>query len=424
MSKKRNKAYRLSYLGMNWSEMDLRFIQCFGERKVGETVQEGDVISSVKFDESGDRIMIGDQAGRLVFLRADGCGYAYHAELGAHERGMDYLQGRQISARVVDACWVPRKRRPTVLSATEKVIKLWEVPQSSDDARKRACFARMRDGFPRSHHSTTNDRQWPLRKSCRATYDRAHLRYTVHSVSSNSEGELFLSSDDLRVNVWHLERTDRVWRVLDTRPKSLEHLEETVTKAAFDPGAAQMWGYATSKGRVCVCDLRVSSNSDAVFSGQSASTCANPEYDEAVRCIGALCFARGGHVVTARDYVSATAWDLRRGDAPVHVWRLESYTPSQLDELYYSDKMFESFGCSVSDDGSKLVTGTYGNCFRTMDGDQGFSLYSASKRLYMVPVRACGRLPPYCPVRHVNWHAGRGVCAVASLNSLYLYEEI
>lgn len=38
--------------------------------------------------------------------------------------------------------------------------------------------------------------------------------YHVNSISVNSDGETYLSADDLRINMWHLGITDRSFSIL------------------------------------------------------------------------------------------------------------------------------------------------------------------------------------------------------------------
>ena len=38
-------------------------------------------------------------------------------------------------------------------------------------------------------------------------YSAAHA-YNVHSISPSSDGEVFISSDDLRINLWNLNSSD------------------------------------------------------------------------------------------------------------------------------------------------------------------------------------------------------------------------
>ena len=44
----------------------------------------------------------------------------------------------------------------------------------------------------------------------RRVYANAHA-YHINSMSLNSDGETFISSDDLRINLWNLEINDRAF---------------------------------------------------------------------------------------------------------------------------------------------------------------------------------------------------------------------
>jgi serine/threonine-protein phosphatase 2A regulatory subunit B len=47
-------------------------VQCFGEKDADEEFSEADVLSAVKFDETGDYLATGDRGGRIVvFKRAE-----------------------------------------------------------------------------------------------------------------------------------------------------------------------------------------------------------------------------------------------------------------------------------------------------------------------------------------------------------------
>lgn len=52
--------------------------------------------------------------------------------------------------------------------------------------------------------------------SPRRVFANAHT-YHINSVSVNSDNETYLSADDLRLNLWHLEITDRSFSILECR---------------------------------------------------------------------------------------------------------------------------------------------------------------------------------------------------------------
>ncbi len=49
--------------------------------------------------------------------------------------------------------------------------------------------------------------------SPRRVFANAHT-YHINSISVNSDHETYLSADDLRINLWHLEITDRSFSIL------------------------------------------------------------------------------------------------------------------------------------------------------------------------------------------------------------------
>lgn len=49
--------------------------------------------------------------------------------------------------------------------------------------------------------------------SPRRVFANAHT-YHINSISVNSDDETYLSADDLRINLWHLEITDRSFSIL------------------------------------------------------------------------------------------------------------------------------------------------------------------------------------------------------------------
>ena len=64
-----------------------------------------------------------------------------------------------------------------------------------------------------------------LTARCRRAYANAHT-YHVNSIALSSDRETFISADDLRINLWHLEVSDRAFNVVDIKPPNMEDLTE------------------------------------------------------------------------------------------------------------------------------------------------------------------------------------------------------
>lgn len=71
-----------------------------------------------------------------------------------------------------------------------------------------------------------------LAARCRKTYSNAHT-YHINSISVGSDQETFISADDLRINLWHLDVTDQSFNVVDIKPQNMEDLTEVCGKLAL-----------------------------------------------------------------------------------------------------------------------------------------------------------------------------------------------
>lgn len=111
----------------------------------------------------------------------------------------------------------------------------------------------------------------------RKIYQNAHA-YHINSISVNSDGETYLSADDLRINLWNLNVSDQSfsefgiarcrvsnltcnwWQlivdVVDIKPVNMEELTEVITAAEFHPIHCNLFVYSSSKGTIKLNDMR------------------------------------------------------------------------------------------------------------------------------------------------------------------------
>ena len=68
---------------------------------------------------------------------------------------------------------------------------------------------------------------------CSRAYANAHT-YHINSISMSSDQETFLSADDLRINLWHLDVSDCSFNILDIKPSSMEDLTEVRLCTCYD----------------------------------------------------------------------------------------------------------------------------------------------------------------------------------------------
>lgn len=392
-------------LGLNW-----RFLQCFGERVEEEEVQEADIISALEFDSSGEYLATGDRGGRVVLFenqpsppmivgsnrrprasRAETqVEFRYLTEFQSHLPEFDYLKSLEVEEKINCVRWC--RSHPTfphmLLSANDKTIKLWRVsdkkihhmgkfnqrggdligtevasPSSSPPptpVKDLGLDYSMRLRMPeilRTEHV--------LSPNCARVFGNAHA-YHINSISTNSDGETFLSADDLRVLLWNLEIQHTSFNIVDIKPENMEDLSEVITSCEFHPYHCNIFGYSTCKGCVRLVDMRMSARYEGSARVLEAPqpVCSLPMFSEVLSSITDMRFGWDGHTIMTRDFMTLKRWDLRMEDAPLSVFSVHDQLQSKLYELYENDCIFDKFRCGMNGTGSHMVTGTYNNMFR------------------------------------------------------------
>ena len=95
----------------------------------------------------------------------------------------------------------------------------------------------------------------------RKIYANAHA-YHINSLSVNSDGETYISADDLRINLWNLGISDQSFNIVDIKPVNMEELTEVITAAQFHPINCNELAYSSSKGTIKLADMRESALCD------------------------------------------------------------------------------------------------------------------------------------------------------------------
>lgn len=211
------------------------------------------------------------------------CEYKFHTEFQSHEPEFDYLKSLEIEEKINKIKWCRRQNASHyLLSTNDKTIKLWKVfekslkvvaennlshdltpggalgggggpPRPNPNISFRNASSLK---LPRlTHHDTV------VAAVPRRTYANAHA-YHINSISVNSDGETFISSDDLRINLWNLNIQDQSFNIVDIKPANMEELTEVITAAEFHPQSCNWFMYASSKGTIKLADMRESALCD------------------------------------------------------------------------------------------------------------------------------------------------------------------
>ncbi|POI31241.1 hypothetical protein CIB84_005008 [Bambusicola thoracicus] len=189
--------------------------------------EQADIISTVEFNHSGELLATGDKGGRVVIFQQEQENktqshsrgeYNVYSTFQSHEPEFDYLKSLEIEEKINKIRWLPQKNAAQfLLSTNDKTIKLWKI--SERDKRPEGYNLKEEDGRYRDPTTVTTLRVPVFRPmdlmveaSPRRIFANAHT-YHINSISINSDYETYLSADDLRINLWHLEITDRSFSI-------------------------------------------------------------------------------------------------------------------------------------------------------------------------------------------------------------------
>jgi serine/threonine-protein phosphatase 2A regulatory subunit B len=154
---------------------------------------------------------------------------------------------------------------------------------------------------------------------CRRQFGAAHA-YHINSLSVNSDCETYISADDLRVNLWHLERgaAEDAFTVVDIKPENMEDLTEVITSAEFHPSRCDLFAYSSSKGSIRLADMRqnaLCANHAKMFDAPEAPG-SRSFFSEIIASVSDVKFSRDGRFILSRDYLNLRLWDVRNENAP------------------------------------------------------------------------------------------------------------
>jgi len=271
--------------------------------------------------------------------------------------------------------------------------------------------------------------------TARRVYGNGH-NYHINSISLNSDGETFISSDDLRINLWNLSISDESFNIVDMKPANMEELTEVITSAEFHPVQCNIFMYSSSKGTIKLADMRNSAlcdNFSKVFEDtEDPST--KSFFSEIISSISDIKFSGDGRYILSRDYMTLKIWDMNMEKKPVRVINLHDHLRSKLCDLYENDCIFDKFECVTSYDQNYVLTGSYNNNFMIFDNNTKTEVQlEASKspgKTKKSPNKRKGKDDPTSEqidftkkILHVAWHPTENLIAVGAAHNLFMFSS-
>jgi len=271
----------------------IEFSQMFGEDEdsdddgYGSPDTDNNIITSMAFDATGHYLAIGYISGQVVILAQQNLDtmYQFLADFRSHDSAFDCLTSVEIEPKINMLRWYPfnTPRVQHILTTNDKTIKLFKMSNNG---------------------GVVSTKQ-------RKIYDSGHT-YNINSVSFNSDGETFISSDDLRVNLWNIEVGKEVFEIVDIKPDNMDELSEIITSCVFHPKNCNIFSYSTSKGVVRVGDLRNKALCQSYAKEfEDIDSDVGGFFRELISNVSDVKFSPDGQFIASREYLSVKIWDSR-----------------------------------------------------------------------------------------------------------------
>jgi serine/threonine-protein phosphatase 2A regulatory subunit B len=477
-------------------EPNWKFSQCFGDKGDIENITEADIISTVEFDHTGEFLATGDRGGRVVLFERNetkkNCEYKFYTEFQSHDAEFDYLKSLEIEEKINKIKWLKRfNQSKFLLSTNDKTVKLWKIFEKqikivsennlvnkdnelsnltspistanitsqltsfqtnptlittliNSNNTNQTIMAEMK--LPRlSYHDTITAAQ------PKKVFANAHA-YHINSISVNSDQETFISSDDLRINLWNLGIEDQSFNIVDIKPTNMEELTEVITSAEFHPLDCNLFMYSSSKGMIKLSDMRMNSLCDnhcKIFEEYMDPSNHN-FFTEITSSISDVKFSSNGRYIASRDYMTVKIWDINMETEPIKTINIHEQLRERLCDTYENDAIFDKFEVQFSGDSKSVMTGSYNNNFMihqnavspectsleqenereiVLQADKSaFKAKKANsnkrKNLSMLNKMDPDSIDFKKSILHLSWHPTENSVAIAATNNLYIFSVL
>lgn len=345
----------------------------------------------------------------------------------------------EIEEKINQIKWCPRQNSAHfILSTNDKTIKLWKVFEKS---LRVVSENNLNDGQrPLPPPTSASALRLPrlqqqdhiIAATPRKVYANAHA-YHINSISINSDGETYISADDLRINLWNLGISNESFNIVDIKPVNMEELTEVITAAEFHPLHCNLFMYSSSKGTIKLADMRESALCDkhAKMFEEEEDPSNRSFFSEIISSISDVKFSADGRYILSRDYLSLKIWDTKMESRPIRTIQIHDHLRGKLCDLYENDCIFDKFECTFSGDGRHVMTGSYHNYFRIYDVEgPNDVILQADKSAFKTVKKDLTMQKPSLPldsvdfskkILHGSWHPRENTVAIAATNNLFIW---
>ena len=415
---------------MEWTKT-----QNLGETYSAEAIKPQDLISSMRFDPSGQFLAVGDNNGRVILFehneqiqkKKTRFAMKYIEEFQSHEKEFDQLKSTDIEEKINAIEWIEKGGQAKfLLTSNDKSVKLWKIFRKNV---RLTVSKPLEDfiNFERFELPELNELGEKWCPSLKRTFANLH-KQSITLISANIDGEKFLTADDLKINIWNIEQPSTCFSVVDFEDPDPSVV---VTAAKFDPQKDYMLAYSTSAAQINLLDLRKSSRAatPAIVIEDKDPPGKVTVFTPYLMSIGDFSFNNDG-TFTSREYLTTKVWDPRMPDKPLETYNIFESMKSRIKDVYENDMIFDKFEVSTSIDSRHILTGMYNSAFHMIDRERKTNIqfgldHSKKTTSHLIPPDHFEPLDDSynfdSKTQMVSFNPKHNYLAVACLNSLFVF---
>ncbi|KAF6146478.1 hypothetical protein GIB67_037778 [Kingdonia uniflora] len=253
-----------------------------------------------------------------------------------------------------------------LLSTNDKTIKLWkvkdqkvkkvkEMEQHPSICLENALLAEK--SFVTGQHETSVANNYRLEWTNKMSPFSQNGLTKIEKIGEASPARrrrVFAHAHDYNINSISNNRIRHRDPTVNCRVNS--ELGEVITSAEFHPAYCNILVHSSTRGVICLVDMRQSALCDQHARKFQDREVHGPKtlFTEIVASISDIKFANDGRHILSRDYMTLKLWDLNKEASPI-----ATHLRPKLFDIYNNDSIFDKFECCLSGDGLHFATGSY-----------------------------------------------------------------
>lgn len=151
-------------------------------------------------------------------------------------------------------------------------------------------------------------------------------------MSTSSDGEHFISGDEVGINLWNINSNNVGYNLVNIAPPKMDDLLEVLTHCEFHPQDPMVYLYSSSRGYFSVADLR-SQSAHLKYDCTDEETHEN-KFSEIVQSVSHASFTQDGCRIISRDYLFIRIWDIRQNSKPLMKIKVSESIDANLQQAY------------------------------------------------------------------------------------------